>query len=34
MFWDQHAEWIEVGDGLPRYTSDEPGLAKYKDVRR
>ena len=34
VFYDQHAEWIEVGDQLPRYTSEEPGLAKYKAVRR
>jgi len=34
VFYDQHAEWIEVGDSLPRYTSDEPGLHKYKAVRR
>ncbi len=34
VFYDQHAEWIEVGDSLPRYTSEEPGLAKYKTVRK
>jgi hypothetical protein len=33
VFYDQHADWIEVGDRLPRYTSEEPGLAKYKVVR-
>jgi len=33
VFYDQHADWIEVGDKLPRYTSDEPGLAKYEVVR-
>jgi hypothetical protein len=32
VFYDQHAGWIEVGDRLPRYTSDEPGLAKYRVV--
>jgi hypothetical protein len=34
VFYDQHAEWIAVGDSLPRYTSDEPGLAKYRAVTR
>lgn len=33
VFYDQHADWIEVGDQLPRYTSDDPGLAKFKAVR-
>ncbi|MGH8196772.1 MAG: GFA family protein [Steroidobacteraceae bacterium] len=33
VFYDQHADWIEVGDRLPRYTSEEPGLGKYKAVR-
>lgn len=34
VFYDQHAAWIEVGDKLPRYSSDEPGLKKYKSVRK
>lgn len=34
IFYDQRAEWFETGDGLPRYTSEEPGLAKFKAVRR
>ena len=33
VFYDQHADWIEVGDALPRYTSEEPGLQKYRSVR-
>lgn len=33
VFYDQHAEWLEIGDALPRYTSEEPGLLKYKAVR-
>jgi hypothetical protein len=32
VFYDQHAGWIEVGDKLPRYATDEPGLAKFKAV--
>jgi len=34
VFYDQRAGWVEVADALPRYTSDEPGLAKYKAVRK
>jgi len=34
VFFDQHAVWAEVGDQLPRFTSEEPGLKKYKSVRR
>ena len=34
VFFDQHAAWIELGDALPRYASDEPGLEKYKAVRK
>jgi hypothetical protein len=34
IFYDQRAEWCEAGDGLPKYTSEEPGLAKFKAVRR
>ena len=34
VFYDQHAEWIEVGDTLPRYATDDPGLAKFKAVGR
>jgi len=33
VFIDQHAEWVQLGDGLPRYTSEEPGLQKYRSVR-
>ncbi len=32
VFYDQRADWVQVGDSLPRYTSDDPGLAKFKDV--
>jgi hypothetical protein len=34
VFYDQHVAWIEGSDKLPRYTSDEPGLEKYKSVRK
>lgn len=34
VFYDQHADWIEVGDALPRYTSEEPGLQKYRVVTK
>ena len=34
VFYDQHAAWAEIGDQLPRYTSDAPGFAKYRSVRR
>ena len=34
VFYDQHADWIEVGDSLPRYTSEDAGLAKFRAVRR
>jgi len=33
-FFDQHAEWASVGDDLPRYDSDDAGLAKYRVVPR
>ena len=33
VFYDQHADWIEVGDSLPRYTGEDAGLAKFKAVR-
>ena len=32
VFFDQHAGWVEIGDGLPRFSSDEPGLAKFRAV--
>jgi hypothetical protein len=32
VFYDQRADWALVGDSLPRYTSDDAGLAKFKDV--
>lgn len=32
VFYDQRADWVQVGDSLPRYSSDDPGLAKFKDV--
>ena len=34
VFYDQHADWAEVGDRLPRYSSDDQGLARFKAVRR
>lgn len=34
VFYDQHADWFEASDALPKYTSDEPGLAKFRAVRR
>jgi hypothetical protein len=34
VFYDQHVDWHAVGDALPRYSSEEPGLAKFKAVRR
>lgn len=32
VFVDQAVEWVELGDDLPRYPSDHPGLAKYRAV--
>ncbi len=34
VFYDQHADWIAVDDTLPRYSTDDPGLAKFRSVRR
>jgi hypothetical protein len=34
VFHDQRAEWVELGDALPRYDTDDPGLEKFKAVRR
>ena len=34
VFYDQRAEWCDVGDGLPRFATDDPGLAKFTVVRR
>ena len=31
-FFDQHAAWASVGDGLPRIDSDAEGLARYRSV--
>ena len=33
VFYDQRVAWIEGADKLPHYTSDEPGLGKFKSVR-
>jgi len=33
VFYDQHASWAVVGDELPRYATDDPGLAKFKAVK-
>ena len=33
-FWDHRVDWIEVGDSLPRHSSDAPALAPFKDVKR
>ena len=33
VFTDQAVEWVVLGDELPRYDSDHPGLAKYRAVR-
>jgi hypothetical protein len=30
VFYDQHAEWAEMSDALPRYATDDPGLAKVQ----
>jgi hypothetical protein len=34
VFHDQRADWIELGDSLPRYDSDAPALAKFKAAPR
>jgi len=34
VFYDQRADWVELGDALPRYATDDPGLAKFKAVSR
>ena len=34
VFYDQHADWAEMSDALPRYVTDDPGLAKFKAVKR
>jgi hypothetical protein len=34
VFFDQRVAWVEVGDRLPRFTTDDPGLAKFKAVPR
>jgi len=33
-FYDQHVDWAEPGDALPRYGSDSSGLDKYRVVPR
>jgi hypothetical protein len=33
VFFDQRVAWAEVGDSLPRYATDDPGLAKFKAVK-
>lgn len=32
VFYDQRADWAQPGDSLPRYTSDDPGLEKFRSV--
>jgi hypothetical protein len=34
VFFDQRADWHAIGDELPRYSTDDPGLAKFKSVPR
>lgn len=34
VFYDQHVDWNAVGDELPRYATDDPGLAKFRAVVR
>lgn len=31
-FSDQKVPWLELGDDLPHYRTDNPDLAKYKEV--
>jgi hypothetical protein len=33
-FWDQRVDWIEMADRLPRHATDDPGLAKFRAVKR
>lgn len=32
VFADHAVAWVTLGDDLPRWTSDEPGLQKYRGV--
>ena len=34
VFFDQRVDWAEVGDRLPRFSTDDPGLAKFRAVPR
>jgi hypothetical protein len=34
VFYDQRVGWVEVGDSLPRRTSEDPGLANFRVVKR
>lgn len=34
VFYDQRTDWVELGDSLPRYDTDDPGLARFKAVSR
>ena len=34
VFHDQRVDWVELGDGLPRFDGDDPMLAKYRAVAR
>lgn len=31
-FWDQRADWVEMGDQLPRVDAVDEGLSKYRAV--
>ena len=31
-FFDQHVDWAEPGDDLPRHDSNSPGLSKFRVV--
>jgi hypothetical protein len=34
VFHDQRVEWVELGDSLPRYDTDDPALAKFRAAPR
>lgn len=34
VFFDQRADWVELGDDLPRFEGADPMLAKYDAVKR
>ena len=34
VFHDQRPDWVELGDSLPRFDTDDPALARFRAAPR